>query len=60
MILYGMDYRKNNLCWLWSFFIRSYDAVAVFHNGYKGSSDIYETLNMGPVLFTRHFLQNKI
>lgn len=37
-----------------------YDAVAVFHNGYKGSSDIYETLNMGPVLFTRHFLQNKI
>ena len=60
MILYGIDYKKTTFVGYHHFSLGLYDAVAVFHNMCQGSIDICETRNMGPVLFIRHFLQNKI
>ena len=60
MILYGIDYKKTTFAGCRHFSLGLYDAVAVFNNGCKGSIDIYEIMNKGPVLFTRIFSQNKI
>ena len=60
MILYGIDYQKTTFVGYRHVSLSLYDAVAVFHNWFKGNIDIYVTMTMRPVLFTRHFLQNKI
>ena len=60
MILYGIDYQKTTFVGYRHVSLSLYEAVAVFHNGLKGNIDIYVTMTMGPVLFTRHFLQNKM
>ena len=54
MIFYGIDYKKTTFVSYRHFSLSLFDAVAVFHNGFKGNIDTY----MRPELRDEYYLQD--